>query len=277
MPRPLISSLLKGPLANPLYDTPIGPTSYPIGGVFGQGGGGGGASGPTYSPAESAIILPQSAIWISQQGVTQAGTVSAWASYLGGVSSTLTQGTGAAQPAYNASGGVGGLPLITFDGTDDVLTAAITKGSAWSSYEWGIVGQRVAFGTAGDVWAGYGTAAGVMRFSLQDQTAALFRGTVIGGANVSGTTDPDAFPAHYSCGAGGGLITVRVGGVIEGGPTAATVTSRADGENVCLGASPTGATAANVAMQAAYIGPELTADQRTYLRGALTFWTSISS
>jgi hypothetical protein len=241
------------------------------------GGGGGGAAAPTYSPAESAIILPQSAIWISQQGVTQAaGTVSAWVSYLGGVSATLAQGLVGSQPAWSASGGVGGRPLITTDGVDDVLFGTVTKGSAFADYEIGMVGNRVAFGAANDLWWGYQITVSPM-FYLNDQLATLGRFTVAGGANVSLTGfDPDGLNAHYSGDAASGVINARVNGSIVA-TTAAAVTSRADGNTAVFGANASGAAMqGNVAAQALYIGPSLLADQRIYLRGALTFWTGIN-
>jgi hypothetical protein len=238
------------------------------------GGGGGGGSAWSFSPAESAAMLPTCAIWISQQGVTQAGTVSAWASYLGGVSATLVQGTGAAQPAYNASGGVGGRPLITFDGVDDVMKCVVTKGSNFSSFEMGIVGQRVAFAAAGDVWMQYeDTGTGTLLFAIRDFSSTAWR--VTSNVDLNATSDPDGVDAHYSADAITGLYNVRKNGVTEN-TSAGAFTTRTDGMTLAVGGRTASSAYANIAVQALYLGPQLTADQRTYLRAALTHYTGIN-
>lgn len=221
-------------------------------------------------------MMPPGSCWISQQGTAEAtapGQLSSWLNYLGSVSCTLAQAVSGSQPLINASGGVGGLPLITTDGVDDVLFGNITKGSAWADYEIGVVGRRLSFTAAGRLWWAYQGG----NFSLNDQTAALVRFTVAGGANTSHTGfDPDdAADRHYSGDALSGVMNARVGGSIVA-TNAGTVTSRADGGVLSLGATAAGATPSNISLQAMYAFPALTADQRTYLRAALTFYTGIN-
>lgn len=270
MTRRLDYGPLKLPiLGSPTTGTAIGMTSHPVVEYPGIGSGGGGASGPTYSPAEFAAMMPPGCCWISQQGVTQAGAVSAWLSYLGSVSATLVQGTGAAQPAYNASGGVGGRPLITFDGTDDVMKAVVTKGSQWTSFEMGIVGQRVSFASGGDFWAMMETtASAALLFGIRDLDASNWRVTsnvdlnAASNPNVAAIYSADAITGNYNC---------RKNGVLES-TSGGAFTTRNDAETFAVGGRSGVAAYANIAIQAVYCFPQLTAGQRTYLTGALTFY-----
>jgi hypothetical protein len=59
----------------------------------------------------------------SDLGITIGTGVSAWADQSGN-GRHYTQGTGAAQASYNATGGPNGRPSLLFDGTDDFLEAA---------------------------------------------------------------------------------------------------------------------------------------------------------
>lgn len=69
--------------------------------------------------------------WLrSDLGITLNGSnVSAWANQVPSVSANMTQATPANQPAYN-SGGLGGNPKITFNGSSHVLNWALTLGGA---------------------------------------------------------------------------------------------------------------------------------------------------
>lgn len=217
------------------------------------------------------------AVWVSQTGVTQAaGTASAWASAYGSISCTLTAPAGTNEPAYNATGGVGSRPLLTFDGTDNVLQGTFTKGSQFTDCECGVVGSRGAFGTAGDRWLGY-TVSGSAYWNINDRSTAKFRFTVTGaGGAPESTTDPDAVNGHYSGDmAAGGTLNVRTAGAVEA-TFAGAWTNRADGGIVAIGAAPDGTVAANIALQAAYHGPLLTAGQRTNIRALLGNATGIS-
>lgn len=235
-------------------------------------------TGFTFTPAESAVILPQTAVWISTQGVTVATGVSSWVSYLGGVSSTLVQATGGLQPAYNASGGVGGRPLVTFDGIDDVLKGSFLKSPAlFADLEMGYIGQRVAYVAASDVWMMLEeTATGAFIYGIRDQSATQWHGTTPTQTIVSVGSDPDGANAHYSWDATPGAFNLRTGGVVNatsGQPFSSDVGT---GRSVAIGGRTAVGAYANIAGQAHHMGSLLTADQRTYLRAALTFHTGIN-
>lgn len=220
-------------------------------------------------------VLSKIALVLSTEGVSVSGGVAdSWATCAAsGITASLTN-SGSLRPTYSATGGVGGRPLITFDGVDDFLTGLITKGSAWDDHEIGIVGRRLSFTAANEGIAGYALV-GTPRFYLNDNTATTIRHTVVGGANVVGGNPGTT--AHYSAdAAAGGTVNCRTNGVVIG--TAVTVvTSRPDGESWTLGArTPTGTNCAHYAIQAAYIGPLLTADERADLRAYLTAQTGIT-
>lgn len=228
---------------------------------------------------DDAARLPETAIGVSTAGLTLADgdtTVDDWAATLGGISTSPDAPASTNRPAYSATGGTGSRPLVTFDGTDNVLDDAITKGSAWADYEYGIVGSRVAFGTAGDRWLAYMSSATTLRFGLADNNALTFRNSISGGVNLTSASDPDGVVAHYSGdAASGGTVNVRVGGAVDA-TTSSTVTSRADGDQIRLGGNGDGTNAGNIAIQAWYMGPLLTADQRTELRALLSYHTGVS-
>lgn len=63
--------------------------------------------------------------WRADLGITVATGVSSW---LGQVSGTdFAQGTGANQPAYDATGGPNGTAKMTFDGSNDSLAATLAR------------------------------------------------------------------------------------------------------------------------------------------------------
>lgn len=235
-----------------------------------------------------ATYLPDTAIWANPDNSLMTltdgdTTVDQWASGWGGVSCTLAAPAPTHRAAYS-TGGVNGRPILTFDGVDDFLRGTFTKGSGFTDQETGIVGQRVAFGTLGDVWFGYWVPNTAI-FYLSDQDSTRFRFTSSGAANAtpSATYDPDGVLAHYSGEAIQGTSTVnaRVAGVVVA-TGSGSVSGRADGQYAIMGASQTSATgpygtvAANIVVHAAHLGPALTADQRTHLRALLTYLTGVS-
>lgn len=227
---------------------------------------------------DDATHLPNTAIGVSTQGITPADgdtTVQAWAAALGGISCTLVADAATNRPAYSATGGAGSRPLVAFDGVDNVLKGAITKGAAFATYELGIVAKQLASGAAGDIAIGYYVPL-TMVFSVQEQTGGKYRMTVVGGANVSTTTDPQTAMIHASGDAASGTINARINGTVEG-TSSGTVTSRADGNTLCLGGNFSNAAASQFECQAWHCGPSLTADQRTHLRALLTYHTGVSA
>lgn len=220
------------------------------------------------------------AVWVSQSGVTQAaGTASAWASEYGSISCTMTAPVGTSEPAYNATGGAGSRPLLTFDGTDDVLYGAFTKGSDFTSVEGGFVGSRVAFGATGDQVCGYALSTAAPVLMMQDATAATFRVVTAAAGNAVSTSDPDGVTAHWSFDHPGGTAVnnFRRAGAVEGSGASGALTTRADGGYAFIGAHPNKSAAANITCQAFYIGPALTAGQRANLRALLTNGTGVAS
>lgn len=236
---------------------------------------------------DDAAYLPDTAIWanpVSGHGITTADggtTADSWASGWGGVACTLAAPAATHRPAY-ATDGVGSRPTLTFDGIDNFLRGTFTKGSAFSDHEIGIVGERVSFGTLGDIWFGYWRA-NSPRFYINDQDASRWRFTSAGAANVtpSSTYDPDGIVAHYSGDGVTGTISARVAGAAVA-TAAGSPTSVEDGQRVIMGASqtsevgPYGTVAAHVKVHAAHCGPALSADQRTHLRALLTYLTGVA-
>ena len=229
-----------------------------------------GASGFTFSPAESAVQLPNTAIGISSEGLTLADsgtTVQAWASYLGGLSVTLTAPTTGQRPAYSATGGVGSRPLVSGDAIDNVLVAASAINFG-STIELGYVGSYA--GTANRtvialddsttyLWASTGP---------QHRANALTVNTVVSGALST--------PVHASGDAASAdVVNARIAGVIAS--TAAVGAGTFNARIALFARNSAGTNAGGGALQAWYIGPQLTASQRTYLRALLTHYTGVSS
>lgn len=226
-----------------------------------------------------ATHLPQTSIGVSTSGLALADsgtTVDAWSSSLGGIACTLTAIGSTNRPVYSATAGYGGRPLATFDGSNDLLRGTFTRGTAHTDYEFGIVGRRLSYKATGDVWFGY-TANNTIttHYSLQDQSVSASRTTVVGGANVAQSTYGTLTFAHYSGEGAGGVIYNRVGGRVAAS-SSGTITSRADGGSVLLGASYSASNAANIEVQAWYVGAALTSTQRAHLEALLAYHTGLS-
>lgn len=200
----------------------------------------GGSVGYSFSPAESAVILPDSAVGIVAQGVTQAGTVTQWDAVWGGRASlvSLTPIAAANEPAWNAIAGPGGGPAVVFDGANDVLRDAVTGlwGFGPSGFDLEVWGYCAGAETAGDVllrWVATDsvslgvTAAPVLRCSTAGAGGATVNGTTV----VTGT-----FRRMQFRGAAGGLQDAVVNGVTEGS-VANTHAAWTDGGSLALGAS----------------------------------------
>lgn len=268
--------ILKGPVAPGALAGVLMPTTarnFPDFGVTDFGG----KRKYSYSPSESAALLPQTAIWISQQGVTTADagtTANSWASYLGGISSTVTSPAATNRPAYSATGGVGSRPLLTFDGVDNVLEGTVTKGSGWTSYEGGIVGNRVA-GNATDVWIMMHQSGGFI-FGVSDNTSTSWR-ALTGTTVAAGTTNPNADNAFWSGSAITNEVASRRNGTAQNTTASGTVGTTNEPVTCAIGGRIATSEYGNIAIQAAVWGVRLTTDQRTYLRGLLNYWTGITT
>lgn len=85
--------------------------------------------------------------WRSDLGITLATGVSQWQGQVSGLN--FTQGTPAAQPAYNATGGPNSTPSILFDGVDDALVGGALA-RALPQTIW-LIGRHITWG-AGKPW-----------------------------------------------------------------------------------------------------------------------------
>lgn len=250
----------------------------------------GGARDP-FTVANAAAQLPTVSIfhtWPSAPGGngitfgTPDVDVQSWAATYGGNTLAISMAALADtnRPAWNASGGAGGRPMIVFDGTDNGLVdAAITKGSTWGAFEIGYVGGVHTTGTGVDQIIGYGAAASI-RFSITSSATANqcdMTTTGTGGATSVCTTAESATHRHWSFDWDGATQNARVAGAIED-TDAATATAYADGGPFWVGARSDAAAAAGVNMMAGYISTRvLTAGERTYLRQLLTHLTTVAA
>lgn len=235
-----------------------------------------------YGPAASAVILPRTAVWISQKGVAESGGfVDSWTSYLGGISCTLAQATAGFRPAYAAAAGVGGRPLISTDGVNDHLFGTITLGAAHAANEWAITGDRVALSVLGNVVLGY-YQGGALRYGLRDRTAQSFYNGVGTSTLISPAipaNDPDGNNQRWWCTRDLATTSAAIG---DGANTAistgaAVVVSYVDGQQVYWGSSPGGVGGTATRVQALDFGELLSASQRQYLRDLITYWTGITA
>lgn len=223
-----------------------------------------------------ATYLADTAIGVSTAGLTLADsdtTVDAWASSLGGVSATLSAAAVVNRPAYSATGGAGSRPLVTGDGVQSLLTGTVTKGSAFASIEMGLVGARSGSPALSARYLTYIAGTSGIRGNSTD----TFRGQWQGGSTAASTSSAAA-NAHTSvdCNSGAGAtLSIRVAGTAEG-TAAYSVSAQADGGTLYLFGDVTTNLGAYAA-QAWYLGPQLTADQRTHLRALLTYHTGIAS
>lgn len=224
---------------------------------------------------DDAAFFPDTAIGVSTAGIGLiSGDVQTWSGTLGGVPVTLAADEPTNRPAFDATGGVGGRPQVTFDGIDDCLHGILTKGSAWNDYEWGVIKFQTAPTAAGATTIAY-TAGTVARFRLTERSDGTYRVTVAGGANVEPVIASTAMQHWSGDAASGGTINARLNGTVEA-TTASTVTSRPDGNSLSLGAVVNVAPAA-FHCQAWYCGPLLTATQRTHLRALLSYHTGVAA
>lgn len=189
-----------------------------------------GYEGDTYDPSVTwtpAYLLPEGWWDASALVLSDTDPVATW-SNLGtaGSAADLTQGTGAAQPLYVQSDSeFNGLPVVDFDGTDDVLTA---NGTWWhigasDSFTVAAVVSQDATGFDSVVDAG-----GLIssRIQLQAGTVNTFAeatGTTFFSATVNGDPTNASYSsvliARFDRNAGAGTIYLRT----DGGPDGSSV------------------------------------------------------
>lgn len=232
--------------------------------------------GTTHAFSNSLIFddvtyLPNSIIWISSEGETLSGSeVLSWASSYGGLSATFNALSATQRPLYNATGGVGGRPIITGDGINDQLEAALPGGLSSLSREGGIVYSVASPPVTSTVilTAVDGSGNQVLTVGIHDPaTTGYVRLISLSHAGFAG-------PAHVSC---DGTTTTgtnlrKSGTVVASGGNAAPWTP-----TFLKALSFGGGTfPSNASLQAVYYGEQLTADQRTHLRALLTYHTGVA-
>lgn len=207
----------------------------------------GGPSGPTYSIAESAAQLPNSAVGIITSGVTQAGTITEWAAVYGSKAANvvITPPAGTNEPAYNPSAGPGGGPAAVFDGVNDVLRAAAVGAWGYSpaSFSIDVWGLLAGAETAGDCIARY-TGGDNITLSVTAAPVGRIATAGTGGATTNGTTTLTGTHRRMQVtGISGasGTQSILVNGVAEG-TAAITHAAWTDAGPFSIGASPAGAT-----------------------------------
>ncbi len=239
-----------------------------------------------FSVGAAAARLPTVGIGVSTMGLTLADTnttVDQWAATLGGqiaLMGPLIAPASTDRPAYNATGGAGSRPLVTFNGVEDhLIKSAVTKGSVWTGCEMGVVGTLLVSGSTNDLMISQGAAAGARRWLAESATAGRMKVTMDNAADTlvaANSTTVETTTGHWSVDwTVGADANIRVAGAIEGAIANDRV-SYADGAPQTIGGR-TGGAGANVAIQAWYYSTrQLTAAERTYLRALLTFHTGVA-
>lgn len=244
-----------------------------------------------FSVAAAAAALPTVSFghtWLQApggNGITLADgdtTVQQWAATYGGnpLAVVLAAPLSTNRPAWNASGGAGGRPMVVFDGaTDGLVDAAVTRGGTWGSFEIGYGGGVHTTGTGVDQLIGYGATASV-RFSITSSATASrcdMTTTGTGGVTSIMLTAESATMRHWSMDWDGSTQHGRLAGAIED-TDAATPSAYADGSPFWIGARSDQAANTGCNIQFWYISTRiLTAGERTYLRALATYLSTIAS
>lgn len=237
----------------------------------------GGSARWLFTREESARILPQTAIVVSREGVVTADagtTVDSWAARYGGLTWNPVAPAATNRPAWSAAGGPGGQPMITGDGVDNVIEAAITKGSQWDQYELGAVLSRVAPNVT-DAWLLFHFA-GSFVAGIRDQPGNLWHMTS-STTTAIGTSNPTGAWAHWNGSMMAAEVSARRGATLEAQNLSGASGLVSDGITGALFGRISGGQYGNVSMVAAHVGVKLTPAQRLYLNALLFAKTGVVS
>jgi hypothetical protein len=199
--------------------------------------------------------FPLLAIGISTTGLTLADsdtTVDSWAAMYGGKKSAVTLSAPAAtnRPAYDATGGPGGRPLVTWDGVDNVLrSTAVTMGYDWNAHCMHIVGYCVGAETAGDIMMRYEPAGRSAAFTVTSTPQMRFITSGTGGTTSVGTTTITGSHRLMSARAvalASGVQSLHINNGAAEDSDAITVAAWTDGQQFVMGASASGTLAVNL-------------------------------
>lgn len=183
-------------------------------------------------------------------------TIDAWWAMWGGLKSLIPSGaplqalTSLTRPAYNPTGGPGGIPLVTFQGVNQVLSkAAVTFGGTWGGIRGDIIGYCVGAETLGDRMMVYNPGSGNSIDWGVNATPRVRLNTVgTGGAAIVGTTTITGSYRQMS----GTIITgasgsedVRINNTSEN-TSSITHAAYADGGTLTIGGTSVGTTCVNM-------------------------------
>lgn len=194
------------------------------------------------------------------------GAVSAHRSIITGLEAT--QGTGAAQPIWNATS-FNGFPGITYDGVDDFLgffgTISTIPVGANAGEEWWVVDQLTAAAVTGSTYLG--TIGGGSNNNVRASVRAVVSGTNRFRVVDSNITIPGPTTVFFSrcivrATYTGALSTTEIN-TVAGTPTA--VTSAIAATTIRFGASQTATSFGNFVFKERIFLPPLTAAQATAL------------
>lgn len=240
--------------------------------------------GFAFSAAEAAAMLPRMAVGVAVDGVQAENDgdppfdgppfLTSWASQFGGLSATLVPPTSPRRPVFDAFGGVDGRPVVKFDGIDDTIGGAVSKGSTWLETEIGVVvrpeytasGNRVAsFGNTGNRHELYMAFAGNMGSIRTSGTA----------SNLAALGAYSDAPRYWSSSSDGVAAHVARKNGTTVGSTTVTATAVPDGSPFFLGSHFNTSFYGKLEVHAWVVGELLTDDQREYLRALLTHYTGV--
>lgn len=196
-------------------------------------------------------------------------TIDQWGSSIGSIAATITAPVSSARFAYSATGGAGGRPLATSDGSADRLRGAITRGSNFPNVEIGVV-ARLLTNTGTKYLCSWGAGTWLRR---TDATALRVGGRTVLGGVITTTSNADPMTYVSADGDAAGCV-IRVAGASEstGSGGASPESDGAFFELAGFGAS----TYCAQEMQGWVVGARLTTGQRLDLRALLTARTGIA-